>query len=115
LQDLDRGGDDDDDQEGEDYICRDRPHRGFKLVAGPAQLDFVTRKNCPLCEKGLSLLEPLVAAGKIELVLRDVDQDPDLAVFTDRVPVLLKDGAVLAEGRFSKVGVRLGLLFRLRI
>ena len=79
-------------------------------MATPVQLDFVTRKNCPLCEKGLRSLEPYVDSGKVELILHDVDEAPDLALYGERVPVLLRNGKVLAEGRFNRLSLSLKLL-----
>jgi glutaredoxin len=57
---------------------------------------FVTRANCHLCDEALSLLREL----GVEPDLRDVDSDDDLhALYDWRVPVVLVDDRVVAEGR----------------
>jgi glutaredoxin len=59
---------------------------------------LVTRQGCHLCEEALSLLEELGAQP--ELV--DVDSDDELHRLYDfRVPVVLLDGKVIAEGRVT--------------
>ena len=60
---------------------------------------LVTRKGCHLCEDGLRHLRAL----GFEPELADVDADDELYRLYDfRVPVVLLDGAVIAEGRISK-------------
>ena len=62
------------------------------------QVELVTRTGCHLCEEALAELRAL----GIEPRLRDVDGDPVLfAQFDFRVPVVLLDGKVIAEGRVS--------------
>jgi GNAT superfamily N-acetyltransferase len=62
------------------------------------QVDLVTRAGCHLCEEALAELR---AVG-IEPRLRDVDGDPALfAQFDFRVPVVLVEGRVVAEGRLD--------------
>ena len=60
---------------------------------------LVTRQGCHLCEEALRLLEDL----GVHLELVDVDADDDIHRLYDfRVPVVLVDGAVVAEGRIRR-------------
>ena len=61
-------------------------------------LVLVTRQGCSLCEEALRLLREL---GH-EPELADVDADDRLHDLYDwRVPVVLVDGAVVAEGKIT--------------
>jgi predicted thioredoxin/glutaredoxin len=60
---------------------------------------LVTRAGCHLCDEALSLLREL----GIEPELADVDADDHLFSLYDwRVPVVLMDGAVVAEGKIMR-------------
>ena len=60
---------------------------------------LVTRQDCHLCEDALRLLEDL----DVHLELADVNADAELHRLYDfRVPVVLVDGAVVAEGRIAR-------------
>jgi predicted thioredoxin/glutaredoxin len=60
---------------------------------------LVTRKACHLCDHALSLLRDL----GFDPELADVDADPHLfALYDWRVPVLLLDGRVIAEGDINR-------------
>jgi glutaredoxin len=62
-------------------------------------LVLVTRRNCHLCDDALALLRELGAQPQ----LADVDSDDRLHDQYDwRVPVLLLDGRVVAEGRVTR-------------
>jgi predicted thioredoxin/glutaredoxin len=62
------------------------------------KVELVTRQGCHLCEEALSLLRDL----GFDPVLADVDTDPRLfALYDWRVPVVLVDGRVVAEGRIT--------------
>jgi hypothetical protein len=65
-----------------------------------------TRRDCPLCEKGIDLAERVFGAGHVELV----DVDLDLAFmerYTDRVPVIETEvGVVIDEGIISESKLR---------
>lgn len=55
----------------------------------------MTRQGCHLCQDA----EDLLRRSGVEARLRDVDSDPELYRLYDfRVPVLLADGRVVAEG-----------------
>jgi glutaredoxin len=63
------------------------------------KLVLVTRQGCHLCEEALVTLRTLGA----EPELADVDADPALFDRYDwRVPVLLRDGRVVAEGKITR-------------
>jgi predicted thioredoxin/glutaredoxin len=63
------------------------------------ELVLVTRQGCHLCDQALALLREL---GH-EPHLADVDTDDELFRLYDwRVPVVLADGAIIAEGRITK-------------
>lgn len=60
------------------------------------RIELIGRRGCGLCEEAASTLRAL-GLGFREV---DVDGDPDLLrQYTDRVPVLLIDGKIAAEGR----------------
>jgi glutaredoxin len=62
------------------------------------KVELVTRKGCHLCEDAAELLRQ----GGVEVELRDVDADPELFRLYDfRVPVILVEGKVVAEGRID--------------
>ncbi len=60
---------------------------------------LVTREGCHLCDEALALLRDL----GLQPELADVDADDELHRLYDfRVPVVLLDGAVIAEGRIER-------------
>jgi glutaredoxin len=60
---------------------------------------LVTRAGCHLCDDALSLLREL----GIEPELADVDSDDALfATYDWRVPVVLADDVVVAEGKITR-------------
>jgi glutaredoxin len=60
---------------------------------------LVTRQGCHLCNEALRLLQELGVQPEV----RDVDADDELHRLYDfRVPVVLVDGAVVAEGRVRR-------------
>ena len=63
------------------------------------EIVLVTRQGCHLCDKALSALRSL----DVEPELRDVDVDEGLfALYDWRVPVVLVDGRVVAEGQIDQ-------------
>ncbi len=63
------------------------------------ELVLVTRQGCHLCDEALALLREL----GLEPQLADVDADDELFRLYDwRVPVVLADGVVVAEGRIGR-------------
>ena len=66
----------------------------------------MTRQGCHLCEDALGHLRDL----GYEPELADVDADDELYRLYDfRVPVLLRDGAVVAEGLITKPALEAAL------
>lgn len=64
---------------------------------------LVTRQDCHLCDEALTSLRSL----GVEPELRDVDADPGLhALYDWRVPVVMLDGRVIAEGRIDRDALR---------
>ena len=65
-----------------------------------------TRRDCPLCEKGIDLTERVFGAGHVALV--DVDLDMTLMErYTDRVPVIeTENGVVIDEGLIEESTLR---------
>jgi predicted thioredoxin/glutaredoxin len=60
---------------------------------------LVTRQGCHLCDQALALLHEL----NLHPELRDVDTDDELFRLYDwRVPVVLADGVVVAEGKVTR-------------
>jgi predicted thioredoxin/glutaredoxin len=63
------------------------------------RLILVTRQGCHLCDQAQEMLRELGA----EPELADVDADEELFRLYDwRVPVVLVDGAVVAEGKIRR-------------
>jgi predicted thioredoxin/glutaredoxin len=63
------------------------------------QVVLVTRQGCHLCDQALALLQDL----GVHPELRDVDADDELFRLYDwRVPVVLADGVVVAEGKVTR-------------
>lgn len=60
---------------------------------------LVTRQGCHLCDEALRLLGQL----GVQPELADVDANAELHRLYDfRVPVILIDGAIVAEGRITR-------------
>jgi predicted thioredoxin/glutaredoxin len=67
---------------------------------------LVTRQGCHVCDEALRVLRAL----GVEPELSDVDADEQLHSLYDwRVPVVLVDGRVVAEGRIDQDAVRKAL------
>jgi predicted thioredoxin/glutaredoxin len=67
---------------------------------------LVTRQGCHLCDQALEVLRGLGTEPEIA----DVDADDDLYRLYDwRVPVVLIDGAVAAEGKVERSGLQRAL------
>ena len=67
---------------------------------------LVTRAGCHLCDDALRLLQDL----GVHPDLADVDSDNELYRLYDfRVPVVLVDGAVAAEGRVTRSSLEAAL------
>jgi predicted thioredoxin/glutaredoxin len=67
---------------------------------------LVTREGCHLCDEALSILRDL----GLHPELADVDADDDLHRLYDfRVPVVLLDGAIVAEGKITRESLKAAL------
>jgi predicted thioredoxin/glutaredoxin len=67
---------------------------------------LVTRQGCHLCDQALEVLRALDTEPEIA----DVDADDELYRLYDwRVPVVLVDGAVAAEGKVERDALRRAL------
>ena len=67
---------------------------------------LITRQGCHLCDQALTALRAL----GVEPELRDVDADEELfALYDWRVPVVLLDGRLVAEGRIDQAALRKAL------
>lgn len=76
---------------------RDRSDRTPKMA-----LLLYSRRGCHLCETA----EDLLAAWRCAVEVIDVDADAvAAATYGHRVPVLVRDGAVVMEGRFDDAGI----------
>jgi predicted thioredoxin/glutaredoxin len=70
------------------------------------EIVLVTRQDCHLCDEALAALRSL----GLEPELRNVDADDDLhALYDWRVPVVMVDGRVIAEGRIDQERLRQAL------
>jgi predicted thioredoxin/glutaredoxin len=68
---------------------------------------LVTRKGCHICDDALDALRGL----GIEPELRDVDADGEMfALYDWRVPVVMVEGRVVAEGRLDRPALSKALL-----
>jgi Glutaredoxin-like domain (DUF836). len=66
----------------------------------------MTRQGCHLCDQALGLLEELSLHPEV----LDVDADDELYRLYDfRVPVVLVDGVVVAEGKVDRERLRKAL------
>jgi predicted thioredoxin/glutaredoxin len=67
------------------------------------EIVLITRQGCHLCDEALGALRSL----GVEPEQRDVDADEDLfALYDWRVPVVLVEGRVVAEGQIDQEGLR---------
>lgn len=68
---------------------------------------LITRQGCHLCNEALGALREIGVVPE----LRDVDGDDELyALYDWRVPVVLADGRVIAEGRIDPDALRKALV-----
>ena len=70
-------------------------------------IELIGRSGCGLCDEARSTLRAL----GVDFEERDVDADTSLhEQFTNRVPVVLVDGRVAAEGRVHAASLRRALV-----
>ena len=81
---------------------------GALMAVADHQVTLITRVGCHLCEQALTALTALSTELGFRLQTVDVDSDRSLAnQYSDRVPVILIDGAEhgywrLEEARFRR-------------
>lgn len=69
-------------------------------------LQLIDRHHCHLCEEAAFYLRELA----VEFETVDVDGEPELVeLYGMRVPVLLRDGEVVMEGKFTRASLRAAL------
>ena len=68
-----------------------------------APLVYFSKDDCPLCDKGLAVVERLAARYGLRIKKVDIASDPALfARYRERVPVLELDEAELGWGLLSE-------------
>ena len=72
-----------------------------------SELIFVTTDNCELCSKA----EKKIRFLKIFFSIKKVDVQSEYKEYLLRVPVLIKNEKVLAEGLFSRLSIVKNLFF----
>ena len=73
---------------------------------------FVTTSECLLCERGLTAVSRAAALFRMDVDVVDVGASADYAVYAERLPVVLSDGEVIAEGRIRSSSVLAALAKR---
>lgn len=88
-----------------------RAARRRRLAAGQRHVVMViTRADCHLCEAAVTRLRQLAPEWGFDLRLVDVDADPALRdQFSDRVPVIMLDGAEHGFWRLEEDRLRAAL------
>ena len=78
--------------------------------ARPSSVVLITRVGCTLCAEAEPIVVRAAADAGLVLELRDVDADPeDRARWSDKVPVVLLDGAEHACWRIDERRLRKAL------
>ena len=76
----------------------------------PRTVTFVTRQGCHLCEVAEPVVRRAAEEAGVAYEVRDVDADPkDRAAYTDKVPVVLLDGAEHAYWQVDEKALRRAL------
>ena len=76
----------------------------------PSAVSFLTRRGCSLCDTAKPVVARAAADAGVPFEVRDVDADPeDLALWSDRVPVVLLDGELHAYWRVDERALRRAL------
>ncbi|WP_380170966.1 glutaredoxin family protein [Kineococcus sp. DHX-1] len=81
--------------------------------AGAARVVLVSRVGCHLCDDGREVVRAVAEGAGVAWEEVDVDADPELRRrFTDKVPVVLVDGAERDFGRLDADRLRQALAGR---
>ncbi len=84
--------------------------RLFRRRTPPSSIVLVTRSGCTMCAEAEPVVARAAADAGLPLEVRDVDADPDdRARWTDKVPVVLLDGAEHAYWRIDERVLRRAL------
>ena len=75
----------------------------------PSLVTLVTREGCHLCEQALPVVTAAAARAGVPLSVLDVDADPALRSWTDKVPVVLLDGVEHAYWQVDDRALRAAL------
>ncbi|MCA1710211.1 MAG: glutaredoxin family protein [Actinobacteria bacterium] len=82
----------------------------FRRRQRPRVVTFVTRTGCHLCDVAEPVVRQAAADAGVAYEVRDVDADAtDRARWTDKVPVVLLDGAEHAYWQVDEKALRRAL------
>ena len=82
---------------------------GSDPPAGGPRITLIGRVGCQLCDDARDVVRSVASDTGVRWVERDVDSDPELAEYSDRVPVLLIDGSEHAYWRVDEARLRAAL------
>lgn len=74
-----------------------------------ARVVMVGRQGCHLCDVAQEVIEGVVARTGDSFVVVDIDADPELARYTDEVPVTFVDGRQHDYWRVDEARLRAAL------
>ena len=77
--------------------------------AAVQEVTLVTRTGCHLCEQAEPVVREAAAAAGAHLSVVDVDADPALRSWSDKVPVVLLDGVEHAYWQVDRRALRRAL------
>ena len=75
----------------------------------PELVTLVTRAGCHLCEQALPVVRAAAADAGVRFEISDVDADPSLRGWSDKVPVVLLDGVEHAYWQVDDAALRAAL------
>ena len=77
-------------------------------------LRFVTKTDCPLCDDGLEAVKRVARWLRYDVTVVYLGDDPGLATYAERVPVVLAHDEVVLEGSIG-LGSAVTTLLRRRL
>lgn len=78
------------------------------------KINFYTKVDCPLCEKGKAVIQELANDFPLEIIEFDIYKDDALLeLYQVMIPVVEMDGEVVSYGMIDKNVVRKRLLVKL--
>ena len=81
----------------------------FRRRRTPELVTLVTRAGCHLCEQALPVVRAAAAEAGVRVEVVDVDADPTLRSWSDKVPVVLLDGVEHAYWQVDAAALRAAL------